>query len=155
MNSRQPSDLLVPVTACLWPGGIRQRSIRRFIPRDPQAQFPSEPSADQKFSRARSAPNWVGPTILFSASTNSAPLWGGGGFPLISELNVWVAVSPRCSRLAVADAFHCIASAFVWSVGYLWASSRLTSCDRTVPVVLLATDEPVFFLRFVLPAHVQ
>ena len=58
----------------------------------------------------------------------------------------------------MVTAFRCIAFAFCLLSGLPTGIFVSRSCDRTVPLVLYATDEPIFFLRFVLPAacaHVQ
>ena len=49
-------------------------------------------------------------------------------------------------------AYHCEIAAFCWYPPTHRSCSCLPGCDRKVPMVFYATDEPIFFLRFVLIA---
>ena len=98
-----------------------------------------------------------------SGPTHRGPHYGMGNLYWTPVKRSAWGIAPGQSRsssccLAVVNnvPLHPIASLCMLVDGPL--ASVCPSCDRKVPMVLWATDEPIFFLSFVLPAacaHVQ
>ena len=82
---------------------------------------------------------------------------GLGSLLYVNPVPCQQSTSNSCCLAVVNNVpLHPIASLCMLVDGPL--ASVCPSCDRTVPMVLWATDEPLFFLSFVLPAacaHVQ